>query len=255
MNRLDKCGEWLVGGAQVAAVFPSCAGDVERSISGVNAGAHGAVDARAGGGSTSVAGASGSGERPSPGGSTGVAGASGSGERPSSGGSTGGTGAQGGSTDGGCVCTGSEKAGEACSSSCDADSPDAPWCLARHCGVVGHLVCVEGIWELLGHTEGTTTPWDFVCAPEEEGAYGITEITQGQCCGARVSSATDPLECRYCPAAAPVDGSSCNLPAECGGDASSRIIDCFYRCCCYGHRKWAQCDGQRWHVVTDCSPK
>ena len=175
-------------------------------------------------------------------------------------GGSGGTGARGGSSGAACnepSCTGNEQLGEACNFDCqvDAASSDALGCWGRHCGITSYLVCVDGSWQIRQATQGGSTPWDFACAPDQQGAVEIASITRGQCCGEPVSNAV-PSECRYCPADAPVDGAACNLPGTCNSDAGApTVIDCFYTCCCYGSVTWAQCDGQRWHVTTDCSSK
>ena len=87
-----------------------------------------------------------------------------------------------------------------------------------------------------------------------ERIYDIGEIDTGACCGEILPKNdvhTEAPSCDLCPQGAPDDGAPCSLPDDC----APSVIDCFYKCCCYGTTIWAQCDGKRWHVATNCSSK
>jgi hypothetical protein len=137
-----------------------------------------------------------------------------------------------------------------------ADLPGAPCtpgtCFGTRCGIRFDLECTAGEWQVR-RLDGESTAWDFVCPPENEPVFDLSQITRGQCCGepGRGTELPPSEGCGYCPETAPNDQDSCALPADC----SPRIVDCFYSCCCYGTVTWAQCDGERWHVTTNCSWK
>lgn len=138
-------------------------------------------------------------------------------------------------------CTARDAPGKRC---------DAPRCLGERCGVRFELFCMEGAWG----SGDSSLAWDLVCPVASEPIYDIRDIKQGACCGdvlPRRDLYTEPNSCSLCPEAAPVDGDPCALPDDC----KPAIIDCFYKCCCYGNLTWAQCDGQEWHVATNCSAK
>ena len=112
------------------------------------------------------------------------------------------------------------------------------------------LVCTDGVWS----ADASLLAWALECPKGNESASEVGDIETGACCGEVLPKNdvyTEPPSCDLCPASAPQDGESCSLPDAC----APRIIDCFYKCCCYGSTIWAQCDGQQWHVATDCSAK
>lgn len=122
-------------------------------------------------------------------------------------------------------------------------------CWSSRCGVHFQLACQDGAWVV----DGSSLAFEMMCQTSDEFAYDIRDITTGACCNDRIprNEAREPPSCELCPGVAPRDGEACALPDSC----SPRIIDCFYSCCCYGTTTWAQCDGERWHVATDCSGK
>lgn len=122
-------------------------------------------------------------------------------------------------------------------------------CWSTRCGVHFELACQAGSWVV----DGSSLAFEMVCQPSDEFTYAIRDITTGACCGERGprNEVTEPQSCELCPGVAPRDGEPCALPDDC----NPRIIDCFYDCCCYGTTTWAQCDGESWHVATDCSGK
>ncbi|HET9952963.1 MAG TPA: hypothetical protein VFQ61_00595 [Polyangiaceae bacterium] len=125
-----------------------------------------------------------------------------------------------------------------------------PHCFGRRCGVRVDLVCRNGSWKNLN----SSLAWDLTCPRGNEGVTDVGEIVTGACCGEELPKNdvfTEPPSCNLCPDAAPNDGDSCSLPNDC----APAIIDCFYECCCYGETIWAQCDGKRWRVATNCSDK
>lgn len=134
------------------------------------------------------------------------------------------------------------------------DAPGQPCnavrCWGDRCGVHFELNCKDGAWD-----EGDSSlAWELVCPVPSESVYDIGDIEQGACCGSvlpRNDVYSEPPSCDLCPAATPRDGDPCSLPDDC----APPIIDCFYKCCCYGNLTWAQCDGQQWHVATNCSGK
>lgn len=135
-----------------------------------------------------------------------------------------------------------------------ADVPDAPCedsrCGGTRCGVSFELICKDGAWS----SASSPLAWELVCPVKDEAVYDIRDIKAGACCGellAKNDVYTEPPSCNLCPEAAPNDGSPCSLPSDC----APAVIDCFYKCCCYGTTTWAQCDGERWHVATNCSSK
>jgi hypothetical protein len=135
----------------------------------------------------------------------------------------------------------------------DRDVPGAPCqderCYGTRCGVRFDLLCENGAWS----SAGSSLAWELVC-PSAEPIFDIAGIEVGACCAehlARNDLYTEPQSCELCPPGAPVDGEPCSLPDDC----APAVIDCFYKCCCYGNTTWAQCDGERWHVATNCSPK
>jgi hypothetical protein len=135
-------------------------------------------------------------------------------------------------------CIESDRPGEPCSRSL---------CRGQSCGTPFELACVDGVWTIAGSAAAFEKP----CPPGNEHATNIADIVSGACCGAQVPRNDDTASCNLCPEGEPRDGDPCELPADC----SPAVIDCFYRCCCYGHTTWAQCDGERWRVETDCSSK
>jgi hypothetical protein len=125
-----------------------------------------------------------------------------------------------------------------------------PRCWGTRCGVRFNLACLGGTWTV----DSPALAWELVCPPGSESVFSVSEIDKGACCGdlrPRNDVHTEPPSCEYCPEAAPQDGDACGLPDEC----MPQLIDCFYDCCCYGTTTWAQCDGERWHVATNCSSK
>jgi len=136
----------------------------------------------------------------------------------------------------------------------EGDVPDAPCedsrCWGTRCGVRFDLICKDGVWS----SADSPLAWELVCPVSDEAIYDVRDIKMGACCGellAKNDVHTEPPSCNLCPEAAPNDGSPCSLPSDC----APAIIDCFYKCCCYGTTTWAQCDGERWHVATNCSSK
>jgi hypothetical protein len=136
----------------------------------------------------------------------------------------------------------------------DRDVPGAacedPRCWGTRCGVRFDLACEGGAWS----SGGSSLAWELSCPAGDEPINDIGELETGACCGKLLPKNdvhTEPNSCSLCPDAAPDDGAACSLPDDC----ATPIIDCFYRCCCYGDTVWAQCDGKRWHVATNCSPK
>ena len=127
---------------------------------------------------------------------------------------------------------------------------DAERCWGSRCGVPFMLTCHEGTWE----SADSSPAWELVCPAPPESVYDIDDIKQGACCGSllpRNDVYSEPPSCGLCPDTAPQDGDLCSLPNDC----APAVIDCFYKCCCYGDLIWAQCDGKAWHVATNCSPK
>jgi len=123
-------------------------------------------------------------------------------------------------------------------------------CWGKRCGVRFDLTCKDGAWD----RGESTLAWELSCPVPIDSVYDVGDIQQGACCGAvlpRNDVYQEPPSCNLCPQAAPQNGEPCSLPAEC----APPIIDCFYKCCCYGDLTWAQCDGERWHVATTCSDK
>lgn len=138
-------------------------------------------------------------------------------------------------------CTPSDAPGVACS---------APRCWGQRCGVRFDLTCKNGIWD----SGDSSLAWELVCPVSTDLNNDIRGIDQGACCGEllpRNDVYTEPASCSLCPETTPKEGDACSLPSSC----APAIIDCFYKCCCYGTLTWAQCDGTRWHVATNCSPK
>ena len=141
------------------------------------------------------------------------------------------------------------------SRSCDeTDVPGAPCkdarCYGTRCGVRFNLACKGGAWS----SGDSSLAWELVCPVGNEPIYDIGELKTGACCGELLPKNdvyTEPPSCNLCPEGAPVDGAPCSLPEDC----APPVIDCFYKCCCYGNTIWAQCDGKRWHVATNCSGK
>ena len=112
------------------------------------------------------------------------------------------------------------------------------------------LVCESGAWVTVDSSHAS----DLVCPEGTESVTSLADITVGACCGElrpRNRAPIEPASCELCPQFAPEAGAPCSLPDDC----TPRLIDCFYSCCCYGSTTWAQCDGETWHVTTDCSPK
>jgi hypothetical protein len=123
-------------------------------------------------------------------------------------------------------------------------------CWGTRCGVHFNLACVAGTWAV----DYPALAWELVCPTGNESIYDLGEIDIGACCGdlrPRNDVDTQPPSCEHCPEAAPQDGDACRLLDDC----MPQLIDCFYDCCCYGNMTWAQCDGERWHVATNCSGK
>lgn len=133
------------------------------------------------------------------------------------------------------------------------DVPDAPCedsrCWGTRCGVRFDLVCQHGAWS----SADSPLAWELVCPVVDEAIYDVGNIEIGACCGDVLpkNNYSDPPSCNLCPEGAPQDGSPCSLPDEC----TPPIVDCFYKCCCYGNTIWAQCDGERWRVATNCTGK
>jgi hypothetical protein len=149
-------------------------------------------------------------------------------------------------------CSAETRPGDACDSTLGAE------CSVTHCGVRRPLSCSDGAWALAPSSwQSESSPFDFVCTPEADESTDFCENTP-QCCGQELE---DPsacaLEggCELCPAEEPVDGAPCTLPPACDGQPEPRVIDCYYECCCYGSATWAQCDGERWHIDSNCTPK
>jgi hypothetical protein len=145
-------------------------------------------------------------------------------------------------------CTPDTRPGQAC---------DEPYCQPVQCGVQGQLECIDGTWAPLGAPNASAadiSPWSFQC--EGDAGSGFCSLV-GQCCGDPSASSGCPTEngCRFCPATQPIDGEPCTLPAACDGHSGLKVIDCYYRCCCYGGPAWAQCDGERWRISSNCSSK
>ena len=136
----------------------------------------------------------------------------------------------------------------------ETDVPGAPCedarCYGTRCGVRFDLVCKGGAWS----TGDSSLAWELVCPATDEPIYDIGGIKAGACCGELLPKNDvhdEPPSCNLCPQAAPDDGAPCSLPDDC----APPVIDCFYDCCCYGNTTWAQCDGKRWRVATNCSSK
>lgn len=134
------------------------------------------------------------------------------------------------------------------------DMPGAPCaagrCYGIRCGVRFELSCKGGAWK-----RGDSSPaWELACPAGNESVSNVGDIVTGVCCGELLPKNdvySEPPSCNLCPEAAPDDGAPCSLPDEC----APSVIDCFYKCCCYGDTIWAQCDGKRWHAATNCSDK
>jgi hypothetical protein len=112
------------------------------------------------------------------------------------------------------------------------------------------LTCKDDTWD----SGDSTLAWELVCPVPSDSVYDVGDIKEGACCGEvlpRNDVYSEPPSCDLCPAMAPRDGEPCSLPDDC----APAIIDCFYKCCCYGNVTWAQCDGTEWHVATNCSDK
>lgn len=127
---------------------------------------------------------------------------------------------------------------------------DTARCWGNRCGIHFELTCEEEAWD----SGSYGTAWELVCPVTSGSIFGIDAIEEGACCGETLSRNdvyTEPQSCSLCPDAAPRDGDPCSLPSDC----APPIIDCFYKCCCYGNLTWAQCDGTEWHVATNCSDK
>jgi hypothetical protein len=138
-------------------------------------------------------------------------------------------------------CAPSDAPGEPC---------DGSGCWGRRCGVRFDLTCKGGTWD----SGPSVLAWQLACPVPGDSVHDIGDIEQGACCAEvlpRNDVYSEPPSCDLCPQAAPQDGEPCSLPAEC----APPMIDCFYKCCCYGSLTWAQCDGERWHVATNCSSK
>ena len=134
------------------------------------------------------------------------------------------------------------------------DVPGAPCkdprCYGTRCGVRFDLVCEGGAWR----SGDSSLAWELVCPAGSDSIYDIHDIKTAACCREVLPKNdvyTEANSCNLCPADAPDDGASCSLPNDC----APPVIDCFYKCCCYGNTIWAQCDGERWHVATNCSSK
>lgn len=125
---------------------------------------------------------------------------------------------------------------------------DAPQCWGTRCGVDFRLICKDGAW-VPGKSPNV---WNMVC-PMSEPVPGLDQIRTGACCGQPLprNSPQEPPSCSECPQTAPMDGEPCSLRDSC----APKLIDCFYKCCCYGFTVWAQCDGRRWRLATSCSDK
>lgn len=146
----------------------------------------------------------------------------------------------------------SEITDQPASRSCqEADVPGAPCedprCHGARCGVRLELNCEGGAWS----NRDSSLAWELVCPASDEPIYDVGDVKAGACCGQLLPKSTQPPSCSLCPEAAPDDGALCSLPDDC----APPLIDCFYKCCCYGNTTWAQCDGKRWHVATNCSAK
>lgn len=150
------------------------------------------------------------------------------------------------------ACTRQTRPGDPC------DPALGDQCLARHCGATLPLECRADSWQLVQLSwQGESSPYDFMCALGDEDSNSFC-TNQVHCCGEAVEQPSDcPIEsgCRFCPATEPVDGTPCTLPPACDVSPDLQVIDCYYSCCCYGQASWAQCDGTRWHIITNCSPK
>jgi hypothetical protein len=149
-------------------------------------------------------------------------------------------------------CTSEARPGDGCD-----PLGDVGGCGVFHCGARSTLDCRDGHWELQPQSwQHESSPLDFVCGPEQAEARDFC-TGQVQCCGRPVQQASEcPVEggCELCPPTEPRDGAACTLPTACDGQAAPRVIDCYYKCCCYGQATWAQCDGERWHLNTQCTP-
>lgn len=125
-----------------------------------------------------------------------------------------------------------------------------PRCWGDRCGVHFELTCVNGVWD----SRGSSLAWELVCPVPGSSVSDVGDIEQGACCGKtlpRNDVHSEPPSCNLCPDLEPRDGEPCSLPDDC----APALIDCFYKCCCYGNVTWAQCDGKQWHVATNCSGK
>jgi hypothetical protein len=134
------------------------------------------------------------------------------------------------------------------------DAPGAPCgypaCWGTRCAIRFDLTCDGGVWS----ARDSTLAWDLVCPAGNDSVNSLGDIEMGACCGELLPKNdlhTEPPSCDLCPGDAPDDGDPCSLPDDC----APAVIDCFYKCCCYGNTTWAQCDGTRWRVVTNCSSK
>ena len=121
-------------------------------------------------------------------------------------------------------------------------------CWSTRCGVHFQLACQAGAWVV----DGSALAFDVTCQPGDEFVHAIRDLTNGACCNdwRPRNNGGEPPSCELCPAETPREGDACSLPGDC-----SLPIDCFYSCCCYGDLTWAHCDGERWHVATECSGK
>jgi len=133
----------------------------------------------------------------------------------------------------------------------ETDRPGTPCtkdtCWSARCGVRFSLTCLDGVWVL-----GDDSPaLELVCSPDEEFVSSLGDLDSGACCAERLprEELGNAHSCSLCPPQEPRDGQACSLADDC----SPKLIDCFYRCCCYGTTSWAQCDGQTWHVASNCS--
>lgn len=102
-------------------------------------------------------------------------------------------------------------------------------------------------------SEDDALAWQLVCPVPSDAVSSLPEITRGACCGSTLprNELDEPPSCSLCPDEAPRNGDPCSLADDC----VPALIDCFYKCCCYGSVTWAQCDGKTWHVPTECSEK
>ena len=149
------------------------------------------------------------------------------------------------------ACTAKPRAGDHCANANET-------CGSQHCGVSRALRCTGGVWiqESLSW-QGDSTPWDFDCSAQAESSGDLCQ-NEAQCCGETVAEPTGCSltgGCKLCPDQQPADGTACQLPAACDGSGARQVIDCYYPCCCYGTVTWAQCNGERWHVYSTCTPK